>query len=127
MRRHSGKTLSEIVSMQKLGRVYNSYDIVGDIAIIRLPKASKKRGQNVAKAVMSVHKNVRTVLAQTGAVCGDFRLRKLEYLAGENETVTLHRESGCLFSVDVEKCYFSPRLSHERMRVARRLAKEKLL
>ena len=121
MRRHSRKTLSEIVSMQKLGTVYNSYHIVGDIAIIRLPKASKKRGQNVAKAVMSVHKNVRTVLAQTGAVRGNLRLRKLEYLAGENETVTLHRESGCLFSVDVEKCYFSPRLSHERMRVARQV------
>jgi tRNA (guanine37-N1)-methyltransferase len=68
---------------------------------------------------MSVHKNVRTVLAQTGAVAGEFRLRRLEYVAGERRTRTVHRESGCLFSVDVEKCYFSPRLLYERMRIAR--------
>jgi tRNA (guanine37-N1)-methyltransferase len=72
---------------------------------------------------MSVHKNVKTVFAQTGAVCGDFRLRKLEYVAGERVTTTVHRESGCLFSVDVEKCYFSPRLSYERMRIARQVRK----
>jgi tRNA (guanine37-N1)-methyltransferase len=76
---------------------------------------------------MSVHKNVKTVLAQTGAVCGDFRLRKLEYVAGKRETVTVHRESGCLFSVDVERCYFSPRLSYERMRVARQVRNEEVV
>ncbi|RLI18099.1 class I SAM-dependent methyltransferase family protein, partial [Candidatus Bathyarchaeota archaeon] len=47
--------------------------------------------------------------------------RKLEHVAGENKTVTLHKESRCLFSVDVEKCYFSPRLSFERMRVAKQV------
>jgi len=106
-----------------MGHVCNSYDIVGDIAIVRLPEASKERGRKVAEALMSVHKNVKTVLAQIGPVCGDFRLRKLEYVAGERETVTVHRESGCLFSVDVERCYFSPRLSYERMRVARQVRK----
>jgi tRNA (guanine37-N1)-methyltransferase len=68
---------------------------------------------------MAVHKNVRTVLAQTSAVGGEFRLRRLVYVAGERRTRTVHRESGCLFSVDVEKCYFSPRLFYERMRIAR--------
>jgi tRNA (guanine37-N1)-methyltransferase len=30
----------------------------------------------------------------------------------------VHKESGCLFNVDVGKCYFSPRLFHERRRIA---------
>lgn len=127
MSKHSRKTLSEILSQQNLGHVYNSYDIVGDIALIRLREASKIRGRKVAEALMSVHKNVKTVLAQIGAVCGDFRLRKLEYVAGERETVTVHRESGCLFSVDVERCCFSPRLSYERMRVARQVRNEEVV
>jgi tRNA (guanine37-N1)-methyltransferase len=59
------------------------------------------------------------VLAQTTPVQGDFRLRGLKYVAGESKTATVHRESGCLFSVDLEECYFSPRLSYERMRVAK--------
>jgi tRNA (guanine37-N1)-methyltransferase len=70
---------------------------------------------------MKAHKNIKTVLAQTSAVHGDFRLRRLLFVAGENGTITTHREWGCLFSVDVKKCYFSPRLSYERMRIAKQV------
>jgi tRNA (guanine37-N1)-methyltransferase len=68
---------------------------------------------------MDISKNVKTVLAQESPVAGDFRLRRLTHVAGENTAITIHKESECLFSVDVAKCYFSPRLSHERMRIAR--------
>ena len=62
---------------------------------------------------------MKTVLVQESPVAGDLRLRRLRHVAGENKTTTLHRESGCLFTVDVAECYFSPRLSHERMRIAK--------
>jgi tRNA (guanine37-N1)-methyltransferase len=65
-----------------------------------------------------MHKNVRTVLLQTSPVSGDFRVRQLEWIAGERKTITVHKEFGCLFEVDLEKCYFSPRLSFERRRIA---------
>jgi tRNA (guanine37-N1)-methyltransferase len=110
--------LSEVLSPEELPRVYGSFDIVGDIAIIRLSSGSQKNAKKVADAVMRVHGNVKTVLAQTSAVGGEFRLRHLTYVAGENRTSTLHRESGCVFSVDLDNCYFSPRLSHERARAA---------
>jgi len=121
LRRRLRKILSKVLPSDELVYVYNSYDIVGDMAILRLTNASRKYGRVIAEAVMSVHKNVRTVLAQTSSVHGDFRLRNLEYIAGENKTATVHRESGCLFSVDVKECYFSPRLLHERMRIARQV------
>jgi tRNA (guanine37-N1)-methyltransferase len=68
---------------------------------------------------MKRHRNIRTVLLQTSPVSGDLRLRRLKYVAGENKTTTVHREFGYAFSVDLAKCYFSPRLSHERMRIAK--------
>jgi tRNA (guanine37-N1)-methyltransferase len=68
--------------------------------------------------IMLNNANVKTVLFQTSAVNGNFRLRKLEYGTGEKTTSTIHKESKCVFSVDVAKCYFSPRLIHERMRLA---------
>jgi tRNA (guanine37-N1)-methyltransferase len=111
--------LSKTLPSENLAGVYNSYDVVGDMAIIRLTKESYERRAVIAKALMASHKNVRTVLAQTGAIHGSFRLRTLEYVAGEKKTATLHRESGCSFQVDVERCYFSPRLQGERMRVAK--------
>jgi tRNA (guanine37-N1)-methyltransferase len=104
------------------GKVYNSFDIIGDIAIIRAPNASAVDSQAAAKTIMTVHRNVKTVLLQASPVAGELRLRSLTRVAGENKTRTVHRENGCLFAVDVAKTYFSPRLSHERMRIARLVA-----
>jgi tRNA (guanine37-N1)-methyltransferase len=110
--------LLEVLPPEELTPVYGSFDIVGDIAIIRLTDASKKNAERIADALMSVQGNVKTVLAQTSAVGGEFRLRRLTYVAGENRTNTVHKESGCVFSVDLDKCYFSPRLGHERAGIA---------
>jgi tRNA (guanine37-N1)-methyltransferase len=118
LKRRLRTILSETLPPKETICVYNSYDIVGDIAIIRLADASKKYGQIIAEAIMTVHKNIKTVLAQTSPIRGDFRLRKLGFAAGENKTVTVHKEIGCSFTVDVEKCYFSPRLFYERRRIA---------
>jgi tRNA (guanine37-N1)-methyltransferase len=127
LRKHLKRTLSETISPQDLTHVYNSYDIIGDIAIVRLSERAKKYGREIAKAIMSIHTNVKTVLAQTGSVQGEFRLRRLEHVAGEKKTVTAHSESGCLFRVDVERCYFSPRLFYERMRIARQVTKQEVV
>ncbi len=119
MKKRLKKILSDIIPTEDLTYIYNSYDFVGDIAILRLTDASKKYSATIAETVMNLHKNVKTILAQTSPVHGDFRVRKLEYVAGENKTTTIHKESKCMFSVDVEKCYFSPRLFYERMRIAK--------
>ncbi len=119
MRKRLKMLLSEVLSREEISHIYNSYDIVGNIAIIRLTEKSRKYSKIIAQTIMKVHKNVRTVLAQTSPILGDYRLRKLEHIAGEKRTTTVHKESGCLFSVDVDKCYFSPRLFYERMRIAK--------
>jgi tRNA (guanine37-N1)-methyltransferase len=118
LRKRRRKKLLCFLSSEDAGKVYNSYDIIGNIAIIRMPFASVEIAQSAAKAIMGVNKSVKTVLAQESPVAGDFRLRRLTHVAGENKTSTVHKETGCLFSVDVAKCYFSPRLSHERSRIA---------
>jgi tRNA (guanine37-N1)-methyltransferase len=124
VRKDRRKTLSEVLSRDDID-VCDSYDVVGDIAIVRLKRASEVCGRQTAQGLRSVHGNVKTVLAQTGSVRGSYRLRRLKYVSGENRTCTVHRESGCLFSVDVAGCYFSPRLSYERMRIAKLLAMER--
>ncbi|TET65980.1 class I SAM-dependent methyltransferase family protein [Candidatus Bathyarchaeota archaeon] len=121
MKKRLRTRLSELISPEELTHIYNSYDIVGDIAIIRIAEETRKYKQVIAETIMGVHKNVKTVLAQASPVCGAFRLRKLEFVAGEDKTTTVHGESGCLFSVDVQKCYFSPRLLYERMRIAKQV------
>jgi len=96
----------------------HSIDIIGDIAIIELSPELQDHKKSIGEAMLKASKNVRTVLAKAGAVSGTYRLREFEIIAGEPRTVTMHKEHGCQFLVDVAKAYFSPRLSYERNRVA---------
>jgi tRNA (guanine37-N1)-methyltransferase len=119
LRKTLRQILSASLSTEELANVHNSYDVIGDIAILRLREASIIHPRAIARTVMDVHRNVKTVLAQVGPVQGSFRTRMLRHVGGEDKTVTTHFEAGCAFRVDVSSCYFSPRLSHERMRIAR--------
>jgi tRNA (guanine37-N1)-methyltransferase len=109
--------LTNALSPEGLSKVYSSFDVVGDIAIIKAPNNASD-AVAVARQIMEVHKGVKTVFSQTSPIKGDHRTRELTLLAGENRTVTRYKEAGCIFSVDIEKCYFSPRLKHERLRIA---------
>jgi len=110
--------LADKLEPWELELLYKSYDMIGDIAIIRIPDSLKHRSKIVAEAIMQTQKRVKTVLGQASPVSGELRLRKLEWVAGEKKTETTYKEYGCLFKVDLERCYFSPRLSHERMRIS---------
>ncbi len=120
MKKRLRDKLSAALPPDQLGKVYNSFDIIGNIAIIKhnnLPNS-----EAIAKQIMGSHGNIKTVLTPVTRITGDFRVRELKLLAGENKTITTHKESGCMFRVDVEKCYFSPRLSHEHLRIAKLVA-----
>lgn len=95
-----------------------SFDIVGDIAIVEIPDRLKHYEQRVAEAVMAVHPNVKVVAKKLGAMSGEFRVRPLEVIGGENRTETIHKENDCMMKVDVARAYFSVRLSTERTRIA---------
>lgn len=111
--------LKDKLNPEELRVLYKSYDIIGDITIIRVHDVLKPKAPLIAEAIMKTHKRVKTVLLQTCPVLGEFRLRKLQWIAGEKKTETVHREFGCLFKVDLNQVYFSPRLSYERMRIAK--------
>jgi tRNA (guanine37-N1)-methyltransferase len=115
------KVLAERLESWELEILPSSYDVVGDIAIIKISDELRHRIKEIAEAIIQINKHVRTVLNQTSPVSGDLRLRQLEWVMGEKKTETIHKEHGCLFKVDLEKCYFSPRLSFERLRVARQV------
>ena len=115
MRKRLKEKLTQL-PLEERDRVYSSFDIIGDIAIIK--HNNVLNAKIIANKILATHKNVKTVFTPVTRITGDFRVRKLKLLAGENKTSTTHRESGCIFSVDVEKCYYSPRLSYEHSRIA---------
>ncbi len=118
MRKRLREKLSETLPAETLRNIYNSFDVIGDIAIIKIPPSNICSAEKVAKQIMAIHRNIRTVLTPVTPISGDFRVRELRLLAGESKTNTIHKESGCIFMVDVAKTYFSPRLSFEHQRIA---------
>jgi tRNA (guanine37-N1)-methyltransferase len=101
----------------------HAIDFAGEIAVVEIPAELSEYKTVVGEAILEAHKNVRTVLAKSSAVAGVCRLREYKVIAGLPNTETIHREHGCRYFVDLNKVYFSPRLSHEHQRVALQVKK----
>ena len=112
------KTLEDVLSEKESEELFSAFDQVGDIIIIRIPDALLSKKEIIGKKLLEQVKTAKSVFYQASSVEGDFRTRDLEILAGENKTETEYKEFGCRFIVDVEKAFFSPRLSTERDRIA---------
>ncbi|MGQ9719672.1 MAG: class I SAM-dependent methyltransferase [Nitrososphaerales archaeon] len=115
------KALENILTIDEIKQLHGSFDVIGDIAVTKIPDALLNKKFIIAKAIMDNMKPVKTVLRQVTPVSGDYRTRELEHVLGEDRTLTLYKEHGCAFKVDLAKVYFSPRLSTERIRVARKV------
>jgi tRNA (guanine37-N1)-methyltransferase len=95
-----------------------SYDIIGSVGLIKIPKELMNYSKEIGEAIIKVHKNIRTVLSDMG-VTGNLRIRKYEIIAGEPNTITIHKEYGIRLMLDIAKVYFSPRLGKEHYRIAK--------
>ena len=103
---------------QELARLTKGVDIIGDIAILKIPDELQSKKHLIAESLLDLAPNLRVVLEQITPVGSQFRTRKLKWLAGEDRTETVHSEFGCHYRVNLESTYFSPRLGRERKRIA---------
>jgi tRNA (guanine37-N1)-methyltransferase len=119
--------LSDILTTDELSKLYSAFDVIGTIIIIKIPNSLIQKKEIIAKRLLCNVKAAKSVFAQTSAVMGDYRTRQLEFLAGHNCTITEYKESGCRFKVDVDKTFFSPRLTTERMRIAKAVSENETI
>ena len=119
--------LKEILPPGDISKLYSAFDIIGSIIIIKIPDSLNSKKQIIADTILMNLKSAKSVFAQTSAVQGDYRIRRLEHLAGDNSVITEYKEYGCRFKVNVAKTYFSPRLSTERMRVSKMIKDNEII
>lgn len=112
------KALEGVLTEQEANNLYSAFDQIGDIIVVRIPDSLLSKKKIIGETLLESVHPARSVFYQSSDVSGDFRTRKLEVIAGEDNTETEYREYGCRFKVDVEKAFFSPRLSTERKRIA---------
>jgi len=103
----------------------NSYDIIGEIAILEFDKFKDLDSKidnsfklKIADALISVNKKVKTVYEKASEIKGEHRVRDLKILKGTNKSETLYKENSCTFKLDIKKTFFTPRLVFERKRLA---------
>jgi len=102
-----------------------NYDIIGNIAIVKFDREAKLKAKKLlAKKLLKEYKQISTVLEKSNKFSGRLRTQKTKFVAGNRTTEALHKENGCLFRLNVNTCYFSPRLSSERLEVARKVKRE---
>ncbi len=122
------KNLKLILTKKELSLMPRSFEVVGDILIFsRFPQQLKKKERIIGNKILSLLNNIKVVCIKDSKHSGKYRTNKIRIIAGEKRKITLHKENNVLVKVDVEKCYFSPRLSTERLRIANQVKNENVL
>jgi len=94
-----------------------SFDTVGSIVIFS-EDVSKKKANDVLKL-----KNIETIAVKTKIHSGTYRTKKVKIVAGKKNKETIHKENGVQIKLNIETCYFSPRLCNERLRISKDIKK----
>jgi len=104
------------------------YDIIGKIAIVKFSKeTSKTRKKEFANKLLKENKSITTVVEKIGKFRGRLRKQKTKVVAGEKTKEALHKENGCVFRLNIDDVYFSPRLSNERKEISEKIKKNDIV
>ena len=104
-----------------LQHAFRSFDRIGDIVVTKVPPELEEKKEQIGRLLLDAVYGARLVLRVSGQTETYTRTRPMEIIAGEGPTLTRHRENGAVYVVDVAKVFFSPRLAHERWRVAQQV------
>jgi len=109
-------------------KIVKSFDVLGNIAIVRFPKNfNLKEKKKFAEGVLKEQRSIKTILEKKERIKGRLRKLSTSWIAGEKTKEVLYRENDCVFRFNIDKTYFSPRLSNERKEIASKIKKDDLV
>ncbi|HUU77653.1 MAG TPA: methyltransferase domain-containing protein [candidate division Zixibacteria bacterium] len=119
------KDLPKKVPLHFLKKRFNlrSFDVIGDIIVIFIPDEMNLKKNEIGKYLMKIYPKTKAVYREVGKVEGEFRIQKLELIAGKGSE-TIHKEHGLKFKLDITKVFFSPRQVTERMELTKEIQRE---
>ena len=114
--RNFSELLEDELTDEEIENLKTSFDTIGDIVILEIPDELYDKRQIIGDAAYEFTKR-KAIYMKKSAIKGTIRIRDLEFLAGSDDSVTIHKEHGVRLKLDVREVYFSPRLATERKRV----------
>jgi len=101
-----------------------SYDVIGNVVIYKFERGIKVADKKkIAEKFLKGHKSVSTFLEKSEKFKGRLRTLKTRFIAGNKTKEALYREHGVILRLNVDSCYFSPRLGSERKEIAKKVKK----
>lgn len=95
------------------------YDVLGNIVVVKFDRTTRAaEKKKFALKFLKDHKEITTVLEKSARIKGRLRTPTTKWIAGEKTKEALYSENGCLFRLNIDTCYFSPRLASERKELA---------
>ncbi len=92
-----------------------NYDLIGNIALVKFKRGMLlKDKKKFAEKFLKDYRHISTVLEKSEKISGRLRTPSTRWIAGEKIKEAVYRENGCVFRLNIDTCYFSPRLSAER-------------
>lgn len=108
--------LTDKIDQDKIEDIRKSFDIIGEIVILEIPEELQEYKKVIGEAALKFTKR-RSVYCKKSKIQGVRRTRQLEYLAGEDNLETIHKEHSLRFKLNPSTVYYSPRLATERLRI----------
>lgn len=115
--------LKNKLSKKELLLLPSSYQKIGDIIILNLKKDLWKYDNLIGKIILEKIPNTKSVFRRTGFIETQFRKPQIKLISGVNNTVTMHKEHGIVYKLDVKSVMFSKGNLNERKRIIKQIKK----
>lgn len=115
--------LKEKLSKKESLLLPSSYQKIGDIIILNLKKELWKYDNSIGKTVLEKIPNTKSVFRRTGFIETELRTPQIKLISGVNNTVTIHKEHGIIYKLDVKDVMFSKGNLNERKRIVKQIKK----
>ena len=93
-----------------------SFQALGEICLV------KTKDRKIAKEILQKHSRFRSVY-YSGKISGQKRVPNVQWLAGQKKTITVVRENGCDFVLDISKIMFSKGNQEEKRQIVKQIKK----
>jgi len=113
--------LKDVLSSEEFEKLPAGFQKIGDIIILNLVEDLVKYEKEIGRATLELNPSVRSVCRKTGIITGRFREPQISVIAGSEDTVTTHIESGCKYRFDIRKVMFAKGNVVERSRIAKQV------
>jgi tRNA (guanine37-N1)-methyltransferase len=96
-----------------------SFETIGHIAHLNLKEEHEPFKEAIGEVILLKNSSIKTVVNKVRQIENQFRVFKMEVLAGDSNLETVVKEHGCVFHLDYGKVYWNSRLLTEHQRLVK--------